>query len=390
MGTICNRNLNSNHRQGDDKICLIVWKPKTTLFHDTWLRDFYKRNDDGFGIMFAEDGKLYVHKSLGDADRFIEVFRLYQDKELLIHTRMRTHGKVDLDNCHPYEVLTREEGGAFGPVWMMHNGVLSIGNDSDRDKSDTWHYIKNFLRPILLEAPALLLNPSFQHLMGSHIGGGNKFTFMTSTGEVVIINRGSGVMWNDAWMSNTYAWSASSAKIPGVGSGNYNYSSSTVWRAGDVWDNTLNKWVPRSTNHDYRNRGSDSQVDLSFDADGGRLDEYDIPVLGNSTLFRLTPVETAAQQARASTGDYCSEYGEAAAVFQILNEFNLKEAYAKLTVEDVQLAINKAPDAMIELIGEIKKGAFNPKVDDDDFIIKYVKDLAMGIQPEAERERRQA
>jgi hypothetical protein len=208
-------------------MCLIIHKPAGFVFHETWLRDFYTRNRDGYGFMYSEGGKLYIHKSLGDVERFVAAFKLRMDKELLVHLRMRTHGDIDLENCHPYETLTPVEGGPLGAVWMMHNGVLSHGNTADRTKSDTWHYIRNTMQPLLRRDPMLLLEPEFQRLVKADIGSGNKFTFMTSRGDVVIINREAGSMYEQAWMSNSYAWNAPgrtaySGSYQGSYQGNYN------------------------------------------------------------------------------------------------------------------------------------------------------------------------
>lgn len=183
--------------------------------------------------MHSEDGKLRIHKSLGGAERFIETFRArYENKECLIHLRMKTHGKIDLENCHPYEVLNAQEGGELGAVWMMHNGVLSTGYMSgDNRKSDTWHYIKNRLAPLLRRNPKFLMYPEMQQLLERDIGSNNKFALMCSRGDVFILNRSSGTQWKGAWFSNTYAWSASAEGGPthttgyqGTYQGNYRSS----------------------------------------------------------------------------------------------------------------------------------------------------------------------
>ena len=95
------------------------------------------------GVMYAEGGKLIVKKILPKTAKDFESF---YNKEITgrfcaFHLRMKTHGDINLDNCHPYEVLNQQEHGI--DLWLMHNGILSTGNASDETKSDTWHYIKN-------------------------------------------------------------------------------------------------------------------------------------------------------------------------------------------------------------------------------------------------------
>jgi hypothetical protein len=122
---------------------------------------------------------------------------------------MRTHGDIDLDNCHPYEVLNRLEHGI--DLWLMHNGILSTGNKADESKSDTWHYIEDYLKPLLSANPDFAFHPSFSEIVGDHIGSSNKFILMDNEGRQAVINHGSGVHWAGLWLSNTYAWSASSS-----------------------------------------------------------------------------------------------------------------------------------------------------------------------------------
>lgn len=182
-------------------MCLIVHVPAGKTVEDSWLRNFHQRNSDGYGFMWAENGKLKIYKRLADADHFVEDWKRFVDFERVVHLRMRTHGAIDLLNCHPYIVQTSPTG-----IAMMHNGVLSIGNQSDQTKSDTWHYIERFLKPMLHMHPELLHEPAFQGLVESHIGNNNKFVMMDHTGKVVILNREAGVEWDGMWLSNRYAW----------------------------------------------------------------------------------------------------------------------------------------------------------------------------------------
>jgi hypothetical protein len=91
----------------------------------------------------------------------------------------------------------------------MHNGILSTGNKADTSKSDTWHYIKDYLRPMLALNPDYAFTPAFADIIGSHIGSSNKFVLMDEQGRQAVVNQDAGVYWSGLWLSNTYAWSAS-------------------------------------------------------------------------------------------------------------------------------------------------------------------------------------
>lgn len=199
-------------------MCLLVKQPKTTSFTDDFLKDVYTRNSDGLGVMYAEDNKLHVYKCLpASAQDFVDFYRKHADgKDCVWHARMQTHGDIDMDNCHPYQVTD--------DIWLAHNGVLSTGNSWDKAKSDTWHFIHNVLKPALSHNPDLILDPSYQSFLGDMIGRGNKFGLVRADGQTVIINEQSGVNFVGAWLSNTYAWSTTKFGFRSSYQGNANYS----------------------------------------------------------------------------------------------------------------------------------------------------------------------
>lgn len=237
-------------------MCLLVHQPSSTSFSNDFLADVYSGNRDGIGAMYALGGQLHVVKALPkNADEFIEFYRQHvEGRESIWHARMQTHGDVDLENCHPYQVTAR--------VALAHNGILATGNAWDKARSDTWHFIRNIVRPAVASDEAIVLDPSWQSFIGDLIGVSNKFGMMTADGQAVIINRKSGVEFNGAWLSNTYAWSAHKF---GVGSVATRYSSSRIWSGYDWDDYELEPVVAKSSSS---SRGSKS--------------------LGGDTLARIT------------------------------------------------------------------------------------------------------
>ena len=191
-------------------MCLLITQNKNSQkLSNEWLEDFYSSNSDGLGVMYAQDNELIVEKFLPKNAKDLAHF--YKNhiagRDCAYHFRMRTHGDIDLFNCHPYEVLNKKEHGL--DLWLMHNGVLATGNTQDTSKSDTYHYIQNYLKPMLANNPHYFVEPSFSDLIGSHIGSSNKFVLMDNLGRRVTINEEAGVYWAGLWLSNTYAWSAS-------------------------------------------------------------------------------------------------------------------------------------------------------------------------------------
>ena len=198
-------------------MCLLINQPAAApVLPAHWLTDFFNHNGDGVGVMYCENGSLVTEKILpASAADFIGFYEQHiAGKQCAFHLRMRTHGATDFENCHPYTVLTRAEHGI--DLALMHNGILSTGNAADISKSDTWHYIADYLRPMLANNPDFFTHPAFSALIGDHIGSSNKFILMDNKGRTVTINESAGVYWGGVWLSNTYAWAApaSTSKQP--------------------------------------------------------------------------------------------------------------------------------------------------------------------------------
>ncbi|OWT55245.1 class II glutamine amidotransferase domain-containing protein [Candidimonas nitroreducens] len=197
-------------------MCLLITGTSKQI-RDTLLKteglaeDIYSHNSDGVGAMYATARHhLKTPKVVpSTVKQFIAFIKRLpnDDRPLALHARYKTHGHIDLENCHPYIVLP-------GRLAMMHNGVLSHGNSADSTKSDTWHYIQDYLHPMLDAYPHIVSNVGWQALVESDIGSSNKFAFMTDHGELVVLNKQAGIEHDGLWFSNTYAWKPS-LLIPG-------------------------------------------------------------------------------------------------------------------------------------------------------------------------------
>ena len=118
-------------------MCLIIYKPNGVNVPEELLRSAITHNNDGFGLMFPENGKVVVYKDHRSEYVYEPYFR-HAEKEMLIHLRMQTHGKINLDNTHPFHI--------GGETWFMHNGVLLIDTKKKPDMSDTWHFNEKVLK----------------------------------------------------------------------------------------------------------------------------------------------------------------------------------------------------------------------------------------------------
>lgn len=234
-------------------MCLLITQQSTSpALSDEWLKDFFDYNSDGIGIMRSEMGNLIVEKLLPkNADELIKFYRSHiQGFDCAWHLRMRTHGATDLINCHPYEVLNQQDHGI--DLWLMHNGILHTGNKADTSKSDTFHYIANYLRPMLANNPDFAFSPAFSDLIGDHIGVSNKFVLMDNHNRMAVINESEGVYWGGLWLSNEYAWSASktTSKKPDYDS-NWHYQQVAENPEVKTWKTTHYSSEPVGANYGY-------------------------------------------------------------------------------------------------------------------------------------------
>jgi len=224
-------------------MCLLVNQPRTTIFDDEFLTGVYSRNQDGLGIMYAEDGKMHIFKCLpANSKDFIDFYNKHAaGRECVWHARMQTHGDVDMDNCHPYKVTDR--------IWMAHNGILSASNDIDPKRSDTWHFINFLLRPALQADPDLLLDDQWIKYVGKLIGNSNKFAFVRDDGVVCVINESVGVTHQGAWLSNTYAWGSMER---GGYTNMYTRHAYGYYADDDAWESSLG--FPRGSSKSKQQR----------------------------------------------------------------------------------------------------------------------------------------
>jgi predicted glutamine amidotransferase len=190
-------------------MCLIITgnaaKVRSTLLNThALLADIFDSNPDGIGIMYGTAKGLKVVKSLprnlGEATNMIQRMPT-DDRDVAIHFRWTTHGHTNLDNCHPYDVVP-------GYIAMMHNGVLHTGNDADKARSDTFHFINDYLSDSVHKYPELIHDTGYLTMVAEFIGD-NRFVFMDGAGRMSHVNHDQGIEHDGMWFSNTYAWSPS-------------------------------------------------------------------------------------------------------------------------------------------------------------------------------------
>lgn len=153
----------------------------------------FENNPDGYGVMWAEDGKVMVRRGM-EWDGFKKVMMQITGKPHVTHFRWATHGDAQKKNCHPFQVTE--------DVWMMHNGIIDIPI-WEENRSDSYHFAKYVVGPFLKAYPHLYGTAKFDEWVRTMAGRGNKFAFIRSDGKMQIVNERAGTWINEGiWTSN--------------------------------------------------------------------------------------------------------------------------------------------------------------------------------------------
>lgn len=142
-------------------MCVILHRIEGKNVELVDLKDAYSSNKDGCGLMYRNGGKVVTEKGMWTEEEMLERVKRLGNREYFLHLRIATHGKINDDNCHPFQVGKN--------YYYMHNGTLTIDIE-DKTRSDTWQFAQ-FLRTININ------NRFLDRLSG--LIGYNKLAFMS-------------------------------------------------------------------------------------------------------------------------------------------------------------------------------------------------------------------
>jgi glutamine amidotransferase len=173
-------------------MCIAIYKPKDKVLSLATLKECYTSNPDGAGFMYAENKKLHIEKGFFSFQSFYDAFKKHETKQAVIHFRIKTHGKIDTTNCHPFAV-----NNAIG---FVHNGIISGFGDANH--SDTIGFNQNILQPLVSKWGnlALFQDPIIDLIEGRI--GYSKLVFLDRHGNHKIMNEHKGEWDDGVWYSN--------------------------------------------------------------------------------------------------------------------------------------------------------------------------------------------
>ena len=173
-------------------MCIAIYKPEGKVISKDTLIECYNGNPDGAGFMYAQNKKLHIEKGFFSFDSFYEAYKLHEQKQTVIHFRIKTHGKIDTTNCHPFAVNSS--------IGFVHNGVITGFGDTNH--SDTIGFNHNILQPLVHKWGnlALFQDPIIDLIEGRI--GYSKLVFLDRHGNHKIMNESKGVWDDGVWYSN--------------------------------------------------------------------------------------------------------------------------------------------------------------------------------------------
>jgi glutamine amidotransferase len=174
-------------------MCIAIYKPEEKVISKATLQECYSSNPDGAGFMYAEDKQLQIQKGFFSFDSFYNAYKKHQDKKVVIHFRIKTHGEINETNCHPFAVNSS--------LAFVHNGIIN-GLDGDKAFSDTIHFNEQILQPLVNKWGNLaLFQDPMINLIESRIGY-SKLIFLDRHNNHKIMNEHKGEWDDGVWYSN--------------------------------------------------------------------------------------------------------------------------------------------------------------------------------------------
>ena len=199
-------------------MCLLTFMPKNVNLDYERALVSAKANPDGFG--FAIHAGIAIIKD-HDMDfeklwmRWSDLRTMYKGPAMF-HFRIATHGYVDINNCHPFDV------GDNPKSVIGHNGILPLTMPINEKRSDTKLFAEIVL-PHIGGVKALDDNDTFKEI--GNWASGNKMVILSVDEDTkhdwYIVNESLGHWKDEIWWSNS-----SYVRSYPTGYTNYGYPSS--------------------------------------------------------------------------------------------------------------------------------------------------------------------
>jgi len=288
-------------------MCIAIAKQAGVAITEEILETCFNANPDGAGFAIEKNGKLQVHKGYFSFKDFMDAYEPHELKKALIHFRIKTHGKIDEENCHPFYVTDN--------LAFIHNGIISNAR-TDTHKSDTRTFKEDVLQPFVAKfGYKALTDPIFQHLIEKYIGGSKLVLMRKGQPDFIFFNKQMGNESEEGiWFSN-YSWQkAKPVTQPPVHYGAMQYYDSLdrpspYWKRTqgnrkeigklEIWNGTFSFGTVVRVKYDIQtekgliDKGAVGEVETIWSDNTMEIDFYPAGVIDKISPYALEIIDTA-------------------------------------------------------------------------------------------------
>lgn len=187
-------------------MCIIFYNERGVKYQERELRNAFRTNDDGVGLMWVEDGKVQTFHGMLTEEKLVKMMRDFEGVPHALHLRFATNGPPCKELCHPFKATPAEADQA---VWLMHNGVLfEHGARAQDHESDTLVFARDCANDVSMIGGStdIFFDDAYIEYMEKVISG-DRMIFLRDDGSVTILNPQSWHHDKDTgiWYSNRYS-----------------------------------------------------------------------------------------------------------------------------------------------------------------------------------------
>lgn len=176
-------------------MCIAIAVPAGVQVPYEHLQNGYKRNPDGCGMAWIEDGQVQIFKSMSFdtwSDKYHEVLSRCGLINMLIHFRITSRGETSEEMCHPFMINNN--------MALIHNGTINAIKPAEHGTDSDTKYL---CEEILADMPdGWVNNVACHRLLGEFIGW-SKLCILTDQDEIFLVNEEKGIWFENVWYSNS-------------------------------------------------------------------------------------------------------------------------------------------------------------------------------------------
>ena len=200
-------------------MCIIVAKPAgIAMPNDSIIENCFWGNPDGAGYMVANGKTVTIRKGFMQLDDLYQALAAEGDLteySVVMHFRIKTHGKVQPSCCHPFPVTSDHSRLSAtyetDRIGVAHNGIIqSMTSKTSEGTSDTMAYIAEVIAPMRRLSEDFMHNSNALDIFEATVG--SRLCFLDNSGDIVtigeFINDGGILYSNTSYTRNISNWNS--------------------------------------------------------------------------------------------------------------------------------------------------------------------------------------